>query len=134
MPENEWAVTAGDEIVSDSRCFICGLANVGGLQVRFFRKGTDAAVATCDPAATFMGYEGLLHGGIAAALLDEIMIKAVLAAGQVVVTGRLGIQYHKPISLGDTLQLERRIVSKRGRIIQTEGRLYTPASEPLVSA
>jgi Fic family protein len=32
---------ADQEIVSDSRCFVCGLANGAGLQVRFFRAGAD---------------------------------------------------------------------------------------------
>lgn len=124
----------GDEIVSDSRCFVCGLANLHGLQVRFFKQGADAAFATCEPAVTFMGYEGLLHGGVSAALLDEIMIKAVLASGCLVVTGRMSIQYRKPVSLGSRLHLRGRIVTHKGRLFHTEGSLFITPESPLVTA
>jgi len=122
------------EIVSDSRCFVCGLANRHGLQVRFFKHGTDTARATCDPALTFMGYEGLLHGGVSAALLDEIMIKAVLASGRLVVTGRMSIQYRKPVSLGSRLHLRGQIVGRKGRLFHTQGSLFRESEKPLVTA
>jgi uncharacterized protein (TIGR00369 family) len=124
----------GEEIVSDSRCFVCGLANRHGLQVRFFREGVERARATCEPAATFMGYDGLLHGGVAAALLDEVMIKAVLASGRLVVTGRMTVQYRKPVTLGSQLLLEGKIVSRRGRLFHTEGVLFRESGVPLVTA
>ena len=132
--EEPLAVAPGEEIVSDSRCFVCGMANVGGLKVRFFRKGDCGALATCTPADTFMGYDGLLHGGVAASLLDEIMIKAVLAAGHPVVTGRMSVQYHRPVTLGQKLHLEGTLTGNRGRIYETSGSIYVQADEPLVTA
>ena len=125
---------SGEEIVSDSRCFVCGLANRHGLQVRFFRHGADAARATCDPGATFTGYDGLLHGGISAALLDEIMIKAVLASGCLVVTGRMSVEYRRPVSLGSPLNLHGSVVSHRGRLYHTEGMIFRDPAAPLVTA
>ena len=127
-------VAPGEEIVSDSRCFVCGLANLHGLQVRFFREAGHKARATCEPHETFMGYDGLLHGGVAAALLDEVMIKAVLASGRLVVTGRMNIQYKKPVTLGSSLFLEGTVKSQRGRIHLTEGVLFREAGVPLVTA
>ncbi len=127
-------VPPGEEIVSDSRCFVCGLANQHGLQVRFFREGDRKARATCEPHDTFMGYHGLLHGGVAAALLDEVMIKAVLAAGKLVVTGRMNIQYKKPVPLGSVLFLEGVVVNRKGRLHLTEGVLFREKGVPLVTA
>jgi len=132
--KGEWAVASGEEIISDSRCFVCGVNNPGGLQVRFFRKGEDSALAICDPDITFMGYDGLLHGGVAASLLDEIMIKAVLAAGRLVVTGRMTVKYHAPITLGAPLHLDGRIISNRGRLYETEGRIFRDENALLATA
>lgn len=132
--DNPLEVTDGEEIVSDSSCFVCGLANRHGLKVRFFRRGDHAAHATCAPEDTFMGYHGLLHGGVSAALLDEIMIKAVLASGRLVVTGRMAIQYRKPVLLGASLQLHGSIVSQKGRLFHTQGALFTDPALPLVTA
>ena len=81
-----------------------------------------------------MGYDGLLHGGVAASLLDEIMIKAVLAAGILVVTGEMTVRYTAPITLGAPLHLDGRIVSRRGRLYHTEGRICRDEGAPLASA
>ena len=134
LNEDDFDVTCGEEIVSDSRCFVCGLANRHGLKVRFFRQGENAALATCDPPETFMGYHGFLHGGVSAALLDEVMIKAVLASGRLVVTGRMSIQYRQPVPLGLKLQLRGSISSHKGRLFHTNGVLFTDPSVPLVTA
>ena len=132
--DRDFSVPPGGEIVSDSRCFVCGQKNLGGLRVRFFRSGEDGAAATCEPERTFTGYDGLLHGGVSAALLDEIMIKAVLAQGRIVVTARLNTNYHKPVPIGAKITLEGRISRRRGRLFETEGWLRDAQGEVLVSA
>jgi uncharacterized protein (TIGR00369 family) len=124
----------GDEIVSYSQCFVCGLDNPAGLRVRFFRAGEDEAVATCEPDRVFAGYHGLLHGGVASSLLDEIMIKAVLARSKLAVTARMTVNYHRPVPLGTRLTLRGRIRNQRGRIFETEGWLADPDGTRLVSA
>jgi uncharacterized protein (TIGR00369 family) len=124
----------GEEIVSYSHCFVCGMDNPAGLRVRFFRAGKDEAVASCEPDRVFAGYHGLLHGGVASTLLDEIMIKAVLARSKLAVTARMTVNYHKPVPLGTMLTLRGRIRNQRGRIFETEGWLTDPQGTKLVSA
>jgi uncharacterized protein (TIGR00369 family) len=126
--------TQGEEIVSYSHCFVCGMDNPSGLRVRFFQAGDGEAVATCEPDSVFAGYHGLLHGGVASTLLDEIMIKAVLAQSRLAVTARMTVNYHKPVPLGTKLTLRGRICRRRGRIFETEGWLADPGGTRLVSA
>jgi uncharacterized protein (TIGR00369 family) len=130
----DFAVRPGEPIVSDSRCFVCGLKNDGGLRIVFYRQGDSAAVARCLPDRRFMGYDGLLHGGVAGALLDEIMIKAVLGRGRLVVTGRMTVNYHKPIRLGAPLTLQGTLKSERGRQVETEGSIADDEGTLLASA
>ena len=132
--DRDFSVPPGGEIVSDSRCFVCGQKNVGGLRIRFYRDGDTGARATCEPERTFTGYDGLLHGGISSALLDEIMIKAVLAQGRIVVTARMTTNYHKPVPIGARIELEGRLVRQRGRLFETEGWIRDARGEVLVSA
>ena len=132
--DRDFAVAVGEEIASDSRCFVCGLKNPGGLQVRFFRDGEQSAAATYTPQDPFMGYHGLLHGGITAALLDEIMIKAVLAQSKLVVTARMTVQYHRPIPLGQPLSLHGTVISQKARLFETKGRILNERGEKLASA
>lgn len=130
----DFAVAPGEQIVSDSRCFVCGMKNDGGLQINFFRDGDKAAVARCRPDRRFMGYDGLIHGGVAGALLDEIMIKAILGRGKLVVTARMTVNYHKPIRMNETLTLRGTIKEERGKIVETEGVILDDAGVMLSSA
>lgn len=130
----DFSVTRGEEIVSDSRCFVCGMSNIGGLQVRFFRQGNSGATAECKPDKAFTGYDGLLHGGVASSLLDEIMIKAVLAHGKLVVTAKMTVRYHRPVLMGKKLILRGKIVGEKGRIFDTEGVLIDSSGLVLTSA
>jgi uncharacterized protein (TIGR00369 family) len=130
----DFSVPPGEEIVSDSRCFVCGMGNTGGLRVRFYRQGKDSAMAECMPDKAFTGYDGLLHGGVASSLLDEIMIKAVLANGNLVVTAKMTVRYHHPVLMGQKLILTGKISEHKGRIYDTEGILADSTGRTLTSA
>lgn len=62
------------------QCFVCGDKNPFGLNVAFYVKD-NKVVAEYTAGSHFQGYKDILHGGILSALLDEVMIRAVLAQG-----------------------------------------------------
>jgi len=98
-------------------CFVCGRR---GLQIDF--QGSDGyaeAVLTSPPG--FEGYEEQLHGGMTAALLDEVMAKAIFTRGEDVVTARLEIRYRLPIKNGERLKLWGEVVGKKGRMFWAKG-------------
>lgn len=109
------------EVVKFKDCFVCGDQNRNGLQARFFVQ-EDGSVATEYTAdERFIGYAGVLHGGILASLLDEVMIKAVLKDDILAVTANMEIKFKKPILVGQTIKLIGRITAHKGRIYKTEG-------------
>ncbi len=67
-----------NEIAKYSGCFVCGDDNECGLKAKFHFVG-DKAITECVAARRFEGYYDIYHGGITATLLDEVMIKALLA-------------------------------------------------------
>ena len=69
----------------------------------------------------FIGYAGVLHGGILASLLDEVMIKAVLKDDILAVTASMEIKFKKPIMVGQKIKLVGRVTAHKGRIYKTEG-------------
>ncbi|MCD4828759.1 MAG: PaaI family thioesterase [Candidatus Cloacimonetes bacterium] len=103
--------------MSDSypHCFACGEDSPIGLHLVFRYEDGDA-ICDCVIAPEFQGYNGIVHGGIIATLLDEAMAKAVLHAGFTAMTGRLEVSYRKPIMVETPLTLRGRIDSSRGRI------------------
>ncbi len=108
------------EIVKYSRCFVCGDQNQHGLKARFFFDGEQATTSvTADEV--FEGYHGIYHGGIIATLLDEVMIKAILAGDVYAVTAEMTVRFHRPVSVGDKLNFVGRVTQSKGRMYFTEG-------------
>jgi len=101
-------------------CFVCGDNNPHGLKVKFFSDG-EVAKAEYTAGSDFQGYKDMFHGGILASLLDEVMIKAVIAKGMVVVTVGMEISFKKPVKIGEKILLTGKIVEQKKRIILTEG-------------
>ena len=53
-------------------CFVCGLQNPIGLHLHLYEIEPGLIETTYTAPAHFQGYPGVLHGGIVAALLDEV--------------------------------------------------------------
>ena len=104
-----------------SNCFVCGDKNQCGLKVDFFDE-QGLAKAQYQASSVFEGYKDVLHGGIISALLDEVMIKAVLAKNILAVTASIEVKFKQPVKIGEKLSLEGKIIEDRGRIIFTEGK------------
>ena len=106
-----------------SNCFVCGDKNQCGLKVDFFDE-QGVAKAQYQASSVFEGYKDVLHGGIISALLDEVMIKAVLAKDILAVTASIEVKFKQPVKIGEKLFLEGKIIEDRGRIITTEGKVF----------
>jgi uncharacterized protein (TIGR00369 family) len=112
------------KIVDYDGCFVCGQANACGLQLVFYYdEAGQKAWTEFAPAEKFEGYQGILHGGIISSVLDEVMIKAILYQGEVVVTSRLTVEFKSPAGIGEKLRAEGWVTGERGKIFLTEGKL-----------
>ena len=94
-----------EEVARYSGCFVCGDKNDIGLKVRFFFD-EGKAVAEYTAEKRFEGYYDIFHGGIIAALLDEVMIKALFAQNIFTMTVEMTVRYLKPIKIGEKIKLE----------------------------
>ncbi len=105
-------------------CFVCGDKNKIGLKVAFFYEDGKAK-AQYTPTPEFEGYKDILHGGILSALLDEAMIYSIIAQGIITVTVQIEVKFKKPAKIGETLFLEGQVTEDKGKIIHTEGKIFT---------
>ncbi|MGB8658305.1 MAG: PaaI family thioesterase [Candidatus Zixiibacteriota bacterium] len=110
------------------QCFVCGDKNPYGLNVPFFLDD-DKVVAEYTAGSHFQGYKDILHGGILSALLDEVMIRAVLAQGIMSLTSEMTVRFKKPVRVGDRLSLEGRLVEDKGRFLLAEGKITNQDQE-----
>jgi uncharacterized protein (TIGR00369 family) len=113
-------------------CFACGELNVSGLHLQLHAgAGVCWAEHTLDPR--FMGWEGIAHGGIICAVLDEVMAWALVDEDSWGVTARMTVDFRRPVPIGQRLRAEGRIVDRHRRLIQTEGRLLLAEAGTLLA-
>ncbi|MDF1594485.1 MAG: PaaI family thioesterase [Acidimicrobiia bacterium] len=115
----------------DDGCYACGRANPLGLGVDGFRLDGEYLVAEFTPRIEHGGGPGVLHGGIAAAALDEILAWTGMVGEQVfIVTATLEVRYRKPVAIdGSALRLRGRLDDRRGRKLRLSGSLEANGSE-----
>ena len=103
-------------------CFGCGLTNPIGLHLDGFVAGDDGLTASFTPRAEYRGFDGVLHGGILAALLDETLAwTAMLLEGTFVVTASLELKFRNPASTETTYTVRGEVIERRGRRLRLAG-------------
>ncbi|NLH98037.1 MAG: PaaI family thioesterase [Chthonomonadales bacterium] len=113
------------------RCFVCGDTNPAGLHVRFETDGNKVwtTLALGEP---HMGYLGISHGGVLAAVLDETMGWApAVHTGRFCMAIELNLEYRKSVPIGEPVtvtgymtDVSRRIWEGCGEIRGADGTLY----------
>ena len=122
------------EVAKYKDCFICGDQNKTGLQARFFELEDGSVVSEFVADRRFQGYKDILHGGVLAAMLDEVMIKAVLARGTLAVTAEIVIKFKRPVMTGQRIKLTGRITEESRRITRTIGNAVDESGLEVASA
>lgn len=114
-------------------CFACGQENPIGLRLRFHEEG-DEIRAEFTPGPQYQGYEGVVHGGVVAAALDDAMANLFHRRGQETVTGRLEVRYRREAPIGARLIVSARVTGDRGRLFTAEATLTLPDGTRLADA
>ena len=104
-----------------SKCFVCGDKNEAGLKIDFFYENGKAK-AEYMPTHKLEGYKDILHGGIISSLLDEVMIKAIIAKGIVSLTLRMEVKFRNLAKIDEKLLLEGWIKEERRKLLLAEGK------------
>ncbi len=98
--------------IADQMCFACGCDNPHGLHLTFQLDG-DVYTTTFIPKPTHQGYQGIVHGGIMATLLDEIMARLVWIKAGPAATAKIAISYRHPASVGQPIIVRGWITAER---------------------
>jgi acyl-coenzyme A thioesterase PaaI-like protein len=122
---------------NSKRCFICGLTNSSGLKASFFETEGNELIAKFMPTEDHQSYPGRLHGGIASAILDETIGRAIsigIAEQIWGITVELSVQFKKPIPLNKEITVIGRIISQNSRFFEGTGEIILDSGEIAVVA
>lgn len=111
-------------------CFGCGTDNPIGLKLDFQWDG-DLFWGDFVPQKEHQGYPGMTHGGIIAALLDEVMANGFFYKGLVVVTAEMTVRYIHKVPIGEQIRLYSRQLSQHKRLYEVEGWIEDQAGQVL---
>lgn len=111
-----------------SMCYVCGRDNSAGLGMSFYDDGQSIVKSVVTPAEHFQGYPGVLHGGVAAAMLDEAVGRSVMSTDhhRFMMTVNLAVKYRHPIPMGVELTVIGQLFKLKGRIAKAQGRIVLP--------
>lgn len=69
--------------------------------------------ATWQPSPVFQSYDGRIHGGILATLMDASMVHTLFARGIVGVTVEMTVRYHAPVLIGEPVEVTTRLEEQK---------------------
>lgn len=107
-------------------CYICGSDNQKGLGLHWYAEATGIIHTSFTLTLSEQGPPGHAHGGVLAAILDEIMGTAAWHAGHMVLAANLNIDYRLPVPLGIELTAVGQITHQDGRKVFTRGEIKLP--------
>lgn len=117
MWENE--LVEGDKVSHFDECFVSGAQNPMGIAMTAHREG-DEMVADVLLGAAFEGAPGRSHGGIVAAIFDDVLGYLTSLTKTPAFTGSLTVNYLAPTPIGQPVQFRARVTGREGRRMFTE--------------
>jgi acyl-coenzyme A thioesterase PaaI-like protein len=110
------------QIIDDGRCFVCGKDNPIGFKATFTRdRERRRAEAIVRIPESFQGWQGITHGGVISALLDEVCAQACMGMGLQIVTSEMKLRYRAPVPTGAEVTVVGEIIGERRRLIDVKG-------------
>ncbi|MCG9133391.1 PaaI family thioesterase [Candidatus Poribacteria bacterium] len=128
-------------IENNDNCFVCGMKNPFGFQVKPEIIGGGASVRIeCTPAEHLQGWANILHGGILSTLLDEaITYVGISTFDQPAVTAQLEVRFRNPAPTtvklfvsAERIKVSKRLVEAKAEVTLSDGTLIATGTGKVV--
>ena len=118
-------------------CFICGMENPVGLHLHIYETAPGEAESTYIAPDHFQGYPGVLHGGLVAALIDEVSGRAHMGSDPMdprfMFTAKLEVKYRKNVPIGRQLRIVGKAGKSRARSAEAWAGIYDAETDELLA-
>jgi uncharacterized protein (TIGR00369 family) len=114
----------GLRLEDDRMCFCCGDQNPIGLKLEFEKTPEGHMRTIWTPRKEHQGFKDIVHGGLVASVLDEVMIQLLYRSGIEAVTAEMETRFIRPLAAGRTYRFEAWLVEDRGRLVTTEAEAF----------
>jgi len=104
-----------------SHCLLCGQDNTVGLKLQFEADDGGRVRAQFQGKPELMGYDGLMHGGVIASLLDSAMTHCLFHLGIRAMTGDLQVRYLQSVPINAEVVIGAWLVKERTPLYYLKG-------------
>lgn len=108
---------------SHAACVACGPDNPVGLRLKFSSQSDGSVRAAVFCRREICGYDGFLHGGIAALILDSAMTNCLFSMGIQALTAEFNLKYKAPVLIGRAAEVRAWLVSDKAPLYLMKGEL-----------
>jgi acyl-coenzyme A thioesterase PaaI-like protein len=124
------------ELPHTAGCLVCGPGNNKGLRLKLFvDPGTGVVETKFAPGKEHIGFQGVTHGGVLAAVLDEVMVWAASWAGKrFCLCGEMSVRFRQKAEIDQPLTCTARVEVNRSKLISTVGEARDPAGRIVATA
>ena len=104
-----------------NNCFACGPDNAIGLRIQYRLDESGVCHGEFTPHDDHEGFQGVTHGGILFAALDDVMANWLFLQGIRGYTARCEIRYREPTPTHTRLLLEGSCEQRKARMVRLRG-------------
>jgi acyl-coenzyme A thioesterase PaaI-like protein len=123
------------ELPHTHSCFVCGESNAIGFRLRFETDGRIVQTRFC-PRPEHSGFKNVMHGGLIATVLDEVMVwGCAVATRQFAYCAEMTVRFLSPVHPGEELVAVGELAANRkGRVFEAKGALRSQSGKTLAEA
>jgi acyl-coenzyme A thioesterase PaaI-like protein len=118
-------------------CFLCGMENPVGLHLHIYETAPGEVEAIYIAPDHFQGYPGVVHGGIVAAMIDEISGRTHMGSNPLdprfMFTAKLEVKYRKNVPVGRKLKILGKAGKSRARSAEAWAGIYDAETDELLA-
>lgn len=118
-------------------CVICGMDNPVGLKAQFYNMEDESVMTVFKYKEEYQSFPQRVHGGIIAAMLDELGLRALWAKKseeEFGVTMSLNIKYRKPVPYNEVLIGKGMVKKETSKFLTAETEIFDKKGNLLANA
>jgi acyl-coenzyme A thioesterase PaaI-like protein len=121
---------------NSKHCFVCGRENPYGLKLKFYETSPGEVEVKYTVPEHYQGYPGVVHGGVVAAMLDEVTGRVHMGMDppRFMFTARLDVRYRKNVPVGKPLRIIGHAGKSRERTAIATAQIFGPDGDLLAEA
>jgi len=97
-------------------CFVCGKHNPIGFHLDFYQNN-DEIYSEFIPEEIHEGFQGIFHGGLLTAILDDAMWRIPYILDMVTLTARIEVRFRKPVQTDRKIKVTARLDKMKGKSV-----------------